>query len=424
MPRTHSLDNLRTFLTVLVILHHASIPYSGLGSWPYEPSPNSPSAEADLSTIVLILFNIINQTFSMALFFLISGYFSAMAAEKRGRRVFLKEKGMKLGVPCAVYSIFVAGFVEGIIAVVRDGAGWRYAVRRTAAKGVGVRGARGPVWYVGVVLVFDLVFAFTFYPQTKQDDTREAKPPAKTETQKPHISHLHDRYIFSALAASALATFLLRTRWPIGTTFTPLGVDVGFLPQYIVYYATGIYAHRALRTELHRLVPRFSIRVPRALTAVRTMLAVLLVTIYTAFTFTFLFMRREADLLGGFNILAAWYAVFNETLVFLICVALLRLFGEGDWAKRKWSVALGREGWEVDVARWGYAAFLVHGPVVVGVQSQTSSPPLITSTIQPPSPSTGASTPTTPTNTAANKYAPTTCATALTPSLSTSPTAP
>ncbi|CAN9145451.1 unnamed protein product [Alternaria alternata] len=63
--RTHALDNLRTCLTALVILHHASTPYGGAGPWPYTSPLYMPN-----SSPILLTFNVINQTFFMATFFL------------------------------------------------------------------------------------------------------------------------------------------------------------------------------------------------------------------------------------------------------------------------------------------------------------------------------------------------------------------
>ncbi|KAL1607990.1 hypothetical protein SLS60_002929 [Paraconiothyrium brasiliense] len=364
MARTHSLDNLRTFLTVLVIFHHASIPYGGLGSWPYKPYSWSPSAPSGLSSFFLAVFNVTNQTFFMALFFLISGYFSAISASKRPRGIFLKEKAKRLGVPCMMYSILGPGVVEAIIACVRDG-GPINTVERVVKRVGRVRGARGPVWYCGVLFVFDAVFALTFYPTAAQKDSEEKERDRQVKEGRPQKSHLSDRVIFAGLAFSVLASFLLRLRWPIGTTFTPLGVEMGFLPQYVVYYATGIYAQRTLKTELQRLVPRKSIRIPRTLIALEIMRAVLYITLNAGFYFAILKPWTHETLdraRGGWNPIALWYGIFNEALGFVLCVPLLRLFSEKEWAKRKWAVG------RVDLARWNYAAFLVHAPVVVGLQ--------------------------------------------------------
>jgi glucans biosynthesis protein C len=69
--RSHDLDNLRSFLTCLVIAHHTSIVYGGGGSW-YFKSACFTSAPGLLRT-----FEAVNQSFFMGLFFWISGRMSA-----------------------------------------------------------------------------------------------------------------------------------------------------------------------------------------------------------------------------------------------------------------------------------------------------------------------------------------------------------
>jgi hypothetical protein len=58
--RKHGLDNLRTFLTALVILHHTAIVYGGSGEWPVRSRCFPPES------LTLITFNAIDQTFFMA----------------------------------------------------------------------------------------------------------------------------------------------------------------------------------------------------------------------------------------------------------------------------------------------------------------------------------------------------------------------
>ena len=73
--RTHYLDNLRTYLTALVILHHTAVAYGGAGGWYYLEYPNQ-------SSLPLAIFNALNQTYFMAAFFVLSGYFSAHSIQK------------------------------------------------------------------------------------------------------------------------------------------------------------------------------------------------------------------------------------------------------------------------------------------------------------------------------------------------------
>ena len=369
MPRTHELDNLRTALTVLVILHHASIPYGGLGSWPYKPS-NPPDT---FSTIFTATFNVVNQTFFMAMFFLLSGYFSAVASETRTPSTFLQEKWKRLGVPCIVYSLLGPGINEGIIAVFQNKASLKTAIARATTKICGARGARGPVWYCAVLLVFDSIYVATYYPHTPKSTPTtphlNSRSQNKTQTSSlPRTSHLSLRTISTGLSLAAISAFLLRTSYPIGTTFTPLGLQFGFLPQYILYYATGIYARSHLQTELHRLVPRSSVRLPLHLNPLLCATLVLILLVHTFAIYQVFFQNgntldeRSKMAFGGWNSMAVWYAFFNEVMGFVISVWVLRVFVEGRWARKKWVVR------GVDVARWSYAAFLVHAPVVVMVQ--------------------------------------------------------
>jgi hypothetical protein len=127
--RISYLDSLRVFLTILVIFHHAALAFGGVGGWYYyDPScssgawnviPSDPDSEHEsdgTGTVkprpLLVLFVVLNQSFFMASFFVMSGYFSALSLRKRvekaalagrgrGRAVggFVKDKLVRLGVP-------------------------------------------------------------------------------------------------------------------------------------------------------------------------------------------------------------------------------------------------------------------------------------------------------------------------------------
>ena len=114
--RTHSLDNLRTCLTALVIAHHAAIPYGGLGTWPYTSPYHSPGSSG-----AIIAFNAVNQFFFMGCFFLLSGYFSAKSARQKTRRGFMGEQWKRLGVPTVVYSVISHGVTDGVLVAHQGG---------------------------------------------------------------------------------------------------------------------------------------------------------------------------------------------------------------------------------------------------------------------------------------------------------------
>ncbi len=62
--RLYYVDNLRTFLAVLVVLHHAGQPYGPGGGWWIPAEPPQP-----IDTLVLGAFFAINMSFFMGLFF-------------------------------------------------------------------------------------------------------------------------------------------------------------------------------------------------------------------------------------------------------------------------------------------------------------------------------------------------------------------
>ena len=65
--RSYDLDNLKVFLTVMVIFHHAGQAYGDGGDWPYHPSN-----PAEYMPEIWRFFST-NAAYLMGLFFLISG---------------------------------------------------------------------------------------------------------------------------------------------------------------------------------------------------------------------------------------------------------------------------------------------------------------------------------------------------------------
>ena len=65
--RSYYIDNLRIFLTSLVVLHHLAITYGAPGLWYYKEEALDP-----VSSILLSLFVATNQAFFMGMFFMIS----------------------------------------------------------------------------------------------------------------------------------------------------------------------------------------------------------------------------------------------------------------------------------------------------------------------------------------------------------------
>jgi peptidoglycan/LPS O-acetylase OafA/YrhL len=100
--RLFHLDNLRVFLTILVIVHHASIAYGGGGDW----AVSDPAVD-EISPIFLTYFTAVNQSYFMSAFFLLAGYFTPRSLEKKGARSFLADRLIRLGLPLLIYTTLI-----------------------------------------------------------------------------------------------------------------------------------------------------------------------------------------------------------------------------------------------------------------------------------------------------------------------------
>jgi hypothetical protein len=76
------IDNIRVFLTILVILHHLMITYAGTGSWYH-----SEGRQDDLTRFFGSWFCSIKQAYFMGLFLLVSAYFVPRPYDRKGPAV-------------------------------------------------------------------------------------------------------------------------------------------------------------------------------------------------------------------------------------------------------------------------------------------------------------------------------------------------
>src|SRR3981189_3693306 len=92
--RIVALDRARTFVTLLVLLHHSVINYTYFGH-------GDPMRWLGFDLVVLF-----NDSFFMAFMFFVSGLFVRDSLVRKGSAVFLRERAWRLGVPFLI-SIFV-----------------------------------------------------------------------------------------------------------------------------------------------------------------------------------------------------------------------------------------------------------------------------------------------------------------------------
>src|ERR1700734_1293653 len=88
--RNAALDRARTFLTLVVLLHHSVIPYTYFGH-------TDPKSWIGFDAVVLA-----TDSFFMAMFFFLSGLFVWPSLAHKSSLIFLRDRLLRLGLPFAI----------------------------------------------------------------------------------------------------------------------------------------------------------------------------------------------------------------------------------------------------------------------------------------------------------------------------------
>jgi Acyltransferase family len=163
--RSVALGYLRAFVTVLVVAHHAVLAYH-----PYAPTPRAFTAAPLLRTAFPVvdaqrwagidLFVAFNDTFFMALMFLLSGVFVWPSLQRKGVGDFLRERVLRLGWPFVIAALILAPLAYSP-AYLQSGGAPGLAAYVGAWMSLGVWPA-GPAWFLWVLLAFGFVAAFAY----------------------------------------------------------------------------------------------------------------------------------------------------------------------------------------------------------------------------------------------------------------------
>lgn len=160
--RLYYLDNLKVFLTCMVIIHHICCMFAG-GGWVWNFNGYVANGYSNTTKQVASWILTLNQAYFMCMFFFISGYFTPSSFHKKGKHAFLKDKFKRLGIPfLAVSWVLFPLLILSSIFMINDLGSvsgknnnnsitdiWWYALIPNP----------GPLWFVGWLCIFNTIYA-------------------------------------------------------------------------------------------------------------------------------------------------------------------------------------------------------------------------------------------------------------------------
>jgi glucans biosynthesis protein C len=324
------IDNIRSFLTILVLLHHIMITYAGSGSWIYTEN------RQDLATeVVGSIFCTVNQAFFMGLFLFISAYFVPGAYDRKSPARFWKDRMIRLGIPLAMYSwlvhpLLIYWYLWNAEALHMSY--WNFFTQIYFSNGYFI--GQGPLWFVETLLIFTL-FYIIWRLLVRRQSAGQAVPGSFPSNQALALFSL----------GMALAGFLIRLEFPNGWNFTPINLQLPFFAQYVFMFCGGLLAYRGnWLANLPDSVGRFWLRVSGM---------VLLMYIPGALLGGALV--SDLPFRGGWTWQSLYYSLWEAYICLGLSIGIIYLF-------RRYFNSHGNLG--ASLSRNAYAAYLIQAPVI------------------------------------------------------------
>ncbi|MGH3464990.1 MAG: acyltransferase family protein [Kribbellaceae bacterium] len=223
MRRQAYLDNLKVVLIAAIIAIHAVVGYSELGWWSY-----ADVREVTLSpvtdTVLLVAVGPFGL-FIIALLFLVAGLLTVPSLERKGTRAFVRDRLLRLGVPLAVFILVLQPTLMYALYHPLGAAPGSYWFEFL---GVERQLDTGPLWFVGVLLIFSLVHAGW----------------AKVRPHQPRPVRITAPRLLLLAVAVAAVTFPIRLVYPLGSESGFADLNLWEWPACMVLFGLGITASK------------------------------------------------------------------------------------------------------------------------------------------------------------------------------------
>jgi len=323
LTRMYFLDNLRSFIILLVVVYHAALAYMVRGpQWYYV-----------IDTQKDFLFNvvvIVSDVFVMPMMFFIAGFFGIQSLTRKGQTAFWRDKIVRIVIPYFVGILFLAPAINYIYFLSRFDTPPAYLdywanIFFTLAR------QHAHLWFLGVLTLFFLALslAYHFYKPLGNVVSQPTLPASK--------------FMIGFGLITSIAFFGVK-QFVDDYTWIMVNHVLMFQPTrcvlYIFYFALGIYAYRQQWFTISGYMPGIKFWLPAA---------VVLGSIYTQYRIMFWSKRDLLLVMIGNDVL---YCFFCLTAAF----ALIALFH--GWMNDT-SKLLGK------LAANSYPIYFIHQPIVM-----------------------------------------------------------
>jgi hypothetical protein len=217
--RNASLDRARTFLTLVVLLHHAVIPYTHFGH-------TDPKSWIGFDMIVLA-----TDSFFMAMFFFLSGLFVWPSLKRKGPLNHLNDRLLRLGLPFAICAFTVIPVAYYAISLRQHPElGFTAFWWKTVTVGPW---PSGPMWFLWVLFGFDIIASVLY----------RLSPNLLDPINRLSLEGFERPAKFFAVLLAVTAAFYIPGRMRFGPgswfEFGPFSVQHGRVLLYATYFFFG-----------------------------------------------------------------------------------------------------------------------------------------------------------------------------------------
>jgi len=217
--RNAAYDRARTFIVLLVLIHHSVIPYTYYGHT---------DRQSFLGFDAIVVFN---DSFFMSAMFFLSGLFVWPSLERKGTSSFLGDRGLRLGLPFVIAALILMPIAYYAVELRLHPDGFAAYWWKTVTVGPW---PSGPAWFIWVLLAFDVLAALVY----------RAAPGCVEAIGRLSLASLRrPAFSFWALLIGSIIVYVPAdfyfhpARW---LTLGPLAIQASRILLYLLYFFAGV----------------------------------------------------------------------------------------------------------------------------------------------------------------------------------------